>query len=131
MSNEYKVKSSRSGLTGSKVLDIRRMYHEELYNDTYLAKVFKVSRKTIYNIVNNITWRHIPDPVTISGFKNYVLYPDGRVYSRAQETFLKPEKRSTGSFVRLTGNNGKRKNINVDELVSTYFGTVEEVSKAA
>lgn len=113
--------SPRSGLTASDILDIRRLHDEEDYNDARLSRLFSVSRKTVYNIVNRKTWADVPQPSRARGFKNYTVYPDGRIYSEISGEFLTHIKRMSGSVVRLT-NNGVRHTVPVASLIQKTFG---------
>jgi len=113
--------SNHSSLTGSQVLDIRRLYTEG-NNDTRLANQFGVSRKAIYNIVNRKTWNNVPDPTTIRGFKDYVVYPDGRVFSKATGDVISTITRTSGPAVRIRTSGGKRTTMPISTLVAKGFG---------
>ena len=113
--------SNHSSLTGSQVLDIRRLYTEG-NNDTRLANQFGVSRKAIYNIVNRKTWNNVPDPTTVRGFKDYVVYPDGRVFSKSTGDVISTIARTSGAVVRIRTSGGNRKTVLVSSLVQKGFG---------
>ena len=113
--------SNHSSLTGSQVLDIRRLYTEG-NNDTRLANQFGVSRKAIYNIVNRKTWDNVQNPTTIRGFKDYVVYPDGRVFSKATGNVITMIARASGGRVRIRTSGGKRTTMPVSYLLEKGFG---------
>ena len=113
--------SNHSTLTGSQVLDIRRLYNEGS-NDTILANQFGVSRKAIYNIVNRNTWNNVPTPITVRGFKDYVVYPDGRVFSKATGDVISTITRTSGPAVRIRTSGGNRTTVPISSLVQKGFG---------
>lgn len=113
----YTNRSNQSNLTGSDVLDIRRLHDKEGYNDAQLARQFGVSRKAIYNIVERNTWKDVPDPVAVRGFTGYSVYPDGRVFSESRRSFLSTIQRSSGAAVRITAKNGTRQTVAVSTLL--------------
>lgn len=121
MKNLNEPLSNHSTLTGSKVLDIRRLHDEEGYNDAQLARQFSVSRKAIYNIVERKTWTDVPTPTTVRGFKDYTVYPDGRVFSKATNAFISPITRSSGPAVRIRTSGGKRTTVPVSNLIERGF----------
>ena len=120
--NFNEPQSRHSTLTGSQVLDIRRLRAEGV-SDTELAEQFNVSRKAIYNIVERFTWNNVPEPKTVRGFRDYTVYPDGRVFSKATGDQISAIKRSSGPAVRLRTSNGTRTTIGVNDLVKKGFGT--------
>lgn len=113
--------SNHSDLTGSKVLDIRRLYASGL-GDTALSQQFGVSRKAIYNIVNRITWTDVPEPTTIRGFRDYVVYPDGRVFSKSTGDQISLIERVSGPAVRIRTSGGARTTVPVSSLIQKGFG---------
>ena len=115
--------SRHSTLTGSQVLDIRRLRAEGL-SDTDLAEQFNVSRKAIYNIVERHTWNQVPKPKTVRGFKDYTVYPDGRVFSKATGEQINTINRASGPAVRLRTSGGARTTIGVCDLVKKGFGRI-------
>jgi hypothetical protein len=117
----FNKESTRSGLTASDILDIRTLHDVHGKNDAMLGRLFGVSRKTIYNIVGRKTWKEVPDPVSIKGFKNYVLYPDGRVFSQTSMKFLNGMDRVAGMAYKLMTNKGERKTVVVSSLLKKYF----------
>lgn len=119
MTTQYRTKSNKSQLTDSSVLDIRRLSGQ--VPERALAKQFNIHRKTIYNIVNYKTWQHVPEPKTIASFKNYTIYPDGRVWSNASNKFMKLTTRASGENVVKLRNGSKSKTVAVSELVAKAF----------
>jgi len=119
---DYTTRSTRSNLSASQVLDIRRQHDVEGMNDAQLARLYGVSRKTIYDIEQRRTWRDVPRPVTVRGFKGYSVYPDGRVYSTAKGKFLAQAGRSKGGpVVQMNTSGGKRKLVSINSLVAKGF----------
>jgi hypothetical protein len=53
------AKRSRSSLTETQVLEIRRLYAEGGFGGPALAEAFGVHFKTIYDIVRGRTWKHV------------------------------------------------------------------------
>lgn len=121
MKKFFEDKFSRSNMTASDVLDMRRLHDDEGLNDAQLARIFNVSRKTVYDIVNRKTRNSIPDPVPAKGYKGYMVYPDGRVYSEARGEFMTPVKRSSGQAYRLRTTSGKRTTVAADALINASF----------
>lgn len=117
----FRKTSNQSTLTASDVLDIRRLHDTEGFNDAHLARIYNVSRKAIYNIVERKTWATVPNPVSVRGFSGYSVFPDGRVMSKATGEFLRTIERASGPAVRLRQANGSRKTIAVESLVSSGF----------
>ena len=117
----YSTRSTRSNLSATQVLDIRRLHDEEGYNDAQLSRLYNVSRKTIYDIEQRRTWGNVPAPVTVRGYKGYKVYPDGRVFSTVKGKFLAQASRlKTGPVVQMqTG--GRRKIVSVSTLVNKDF----------
>lgn len=116
---DYTKTSSRSGLTGSDVLDIRRLYSEG-YTDSAIADEFGIHRKTVYNIVNRKTWQSVPNPRSVRGFSGYEVYPDGRVFSKAANTFVSPIQRASGPAVRIRTSGGRRTTVPVSTLLKGF-----------
>ena len=118
---DYTATSGHSNLTASDILDIRRMYADG-NSDSAIANAFGIHRKTVYNIVNRKTWREVPTPVKVRGFSNYQVYPDGRVFSTASQSFVKPLNRTYGQAVRIQKSNGERTTVPVSTLLQKGFG---------
>tara|TARA_Y100001938_G_C8013822_1_gene391487 strand:- start:111 stop:581 length:471 start_codon:yes stop_codon:yes gene_type:complete len=61
-------------------------------------------------------------PRVIKGFSDYVIYPDGRVYSCKIHQILKPTLNKVGYYqIGITNNNGERKKKSVHRLVAEHF----------
>ena len=116
----YLRNSPHSSLTDSKVMDMHRMFREGL-NDTQIADRLNVHRKTVYNVRQGNTWAHVPRPVTVRGWQNYEIYPDGRIWSRATKRFLSPRKRRDGELVVELRSGSKRRTLPVSNLVAKAF----------
>ena len=109
--------SRQSGLSGADVMDMRYLHDFCNYNDAQLARMFNVTRKAVYNIVNRRVWRQVPSATTVKGYSNYAVFPDGRVLSKATGRFLTAIPRTAGPAVRLTKANGTRETIPVSTLL--------------
>lgn len=124
MTNYYKRDSNQSVLTDSSISSIRLLGMRG-YSHTKLADLYGVSRKTIYDIMNNNTWNHVPSPVRAYGFPDYLVLPDGRVYSNTSEQFITPQIRKSDNapVVRIKASSGKRVTVPVANLVARgYLG---------
>ena len=119
---DYSAKSARSNLTGSQVLDIRRQHDQDGMNDAALARLYSVTRKTIYDIEQRRTWKSVPAPTSVRGYKGYEVYPDGRVRSAVTGKFIAQAKRRTGPVVQIRTSGGKRKVVAISNLLSAAFG---------
>ena len=120
----YRIKSSHSILNDSTVADIRMM---KLRGETtsQIARTTGVHRKTVYNILEGNTWAHVPTPVRAYGYPDYLVFPDGRVYSSTSDKFITASNLSNGSpVVRIKTSGGKRVTTPVSTLVARgYHGT--------
>jgi len=56
----------------------------------------------------------------INGYPNYLIYNDGRVYSKNRKRFLKPVLRNNYLRVGLS-NSENRKNFNINRLVAQHY----------
>ena len=67
MKHSYKNKISTnmgethklSKLTENNVLEIRKLHKEGKINQGELSRKYKVSRKVIYDVIKNNTWKHL------------------------------------------------------------------------
>lgn len=119
----YRKNSSHSNLTDSKVADIRLMALRGM-SQTEIARTAGVHRKTVYNILENNTWNHVPEPVRAYGYPDYLVFPDGRVYNPVSDQFISPTVRANGEkVVRIRNSSGKRVTTRVSTLVARgYLG---------
>ena len=53
------VANTSTTLTDDKVREIRKLYAAGGISQDKLGKMFNLGQSTVYNIVNNITWRHV------------------------------------------------------------------------
>ena len=120
----YRKTSSHSTLTDSIVSDIRLSLltgktHADVAND------FGIHRKTVYNIDNHNTWNHVPQPVRAYGHPDYLVFPDGRIYSPTTSKFITQTVRSNGeATVRVKTSGGTRVTTPVSSLVAKgYLGS--------
>ena len=90
--------------------------------DTTLAKRHNVSRKTIYNIRNNLRYVNIPSPKTLRNYPNYNIYSDGTVESRESQKTLVSGSGALNKSVKLTTRDSRRVTVSVATLVEQAFG---------
>lgn len=65
---------------------------------------------------------HYNNEKTLKNYSNYILYPNGQIYSIKSKKFLKPIKKNNGYFaVNLYDDNGKRKMFFIHRLIATAF----------
>lgn len=90
-----------------------------------IARETGVHRKTVYNILEGNTWAHVPTPVRAYGYPEYLVFPDGRIYSSASDKFITANARSNGEqIVRIKNSKGQRVTTPVSTLVARgYHGT--------
>ncbi len=60
LSNNIGENNTTSKLTDKQVLEIRKIYNENIMTQKELSKKYNVSIKNIYFIVNNKLWTHLP-----------------------------------------------------------------------
>lgn len=120
----YRRNSYRSSLTDTDVSNIR-LQAMSGYNESEIAEINGVHRKTVYNILQNRTWKHVPEPRTPYGFKDYLVFPDGRVYSQRSRDFISTSSRADGTpVVRVQRSGGNRVTVPVASLVArAYHGS--------
>ena len=57
----------------------------------------------------------------INGYPNYLVYDDGRVFSKKRRIFLKSGINSSDYHIVILGNDGKRKTFQVHRLVALHY----------
>ena len=60
----------------------------------------------------------------IEGFSNYLIYEDGRVYSKKRKIFMKPFLDTSGYYnleLRSSKSNVKRKHFSIHRLIALYY----------
>ena len=57
----------------------------------------------------------------IRGYPNYLIYPDGRVWSKKRKIFLKCDVNRCGGYLHTKIYNGKPKCVRVHRLVAEHF----------
>jgi hypothetical protein len=116
--------SQNPSISDSTIADIRLQAAQGL-SQSQIADNTGVHRKTVYDVLANRTWNHVPEPVRAYGFPNYLIMPDGRVFSTASEQFIKSTMRSDGTpVVRIRNSGGNRVTVPVSTLVARgYMGT--------
>jgi hypothetical protein len=121
----YRKGSTQSSLNDSSVASIRLMGMRGI-SVSELSDAYGVSTKTIYNILNNNTWNHVPSPVRAYGFPDYLILPDGTVYNPISDNFISSRVRLTDGqpVVRIKNSGGKRVTVSVATLVARgYLGS--------
>jgi hypothetical protein len=120
----YRRTSPQSNLTDSTVAEIRLMGLRGI-SESEIARTFSIHRKTVYNILQNNTWNHVPAPVRAYGFSDYLVFPDGRIYSTVSDSFITQRSRSDGvNTVRVRTSGGQRVTTPVATLVAKgYLGS--------
>lgn len=113
----YLRSSSQSGLSDSEILDMRDLATRQGLTATDIASRYGIDRTTAGRIITGRTWSHVPAPKTVKG---YEVYPDGRIFSKASNTFLKTFARAGQAFVDITVK-GKREKVAVATLVAKAF----------
>jgi hypothetical protein len=120
MSRNYVKYSSRSMLSDSDVIDIRRDADSaENFSVRELAAKHAVPKSTVHDILTGKTWSHVPNPVTV--YKNYSIFPDGRVWSNKTSKFLQAKMAKSGTLSVELQVNGTRQTVPVASLVAKAF----------
>jgi hypothetical protein len=116
--------SQNPSISDSTVADIR-LQAIQGRSQSQIAEDIGVHRKTVYDVLANRTWNHVPEPVRAYGFPEYLILPDGRVYSPTSEQFISTRTRSDGTpVVRIRNSGGSRVTVPVATLVARgYMGT--------
>ena len=57
----------------------------------------------------------------IQGFNNYLIYDDGKVYSKRKNKYLKPHKINTGYYIVDLYDNYRRKKMLIHRLVALHY----------
>ena len=57
----------------------------------------------------------------IEGYPNYLIYPDGRVWSKKRNIFLKPASDKDGYYKVSLYNNGKCKTFRLHRLIALHY----------
>ncbi len=57
----------------------------------------------------------------IRGYPNYLIYPDGRVWSKKRKIFLKVKPNRGEGYLHTKIYNGKPKNVKIHRLVAEHF----------
>ena len=57
----------------------------------------------------------------INNYGEYLIYNDGRVYSKRRNMFMKPNKNTTGYFFIKLCKNGKHKNFLIHRLIAEHY----------
>jgi len=89
-----------------------------------VATRVNASRSAVSSVANYTTYRDVPAPRPIPGFSNnYLVYPNGKVWSYSRNHFLRETRKSSASNTRYVNlrNGFSRKSVRVNELVNTLF----------
>ena len=57
----------------------------------------------------------------VKDYPKYLIYDDGKVYSKYNNTFLKPHSNTRGYLDYMLSENGKRKQFRVNRLVALHY----------
>ena len=57
----------------------------------------------------------------ICGYENYLIYPDGRVFSKNKNKFLRPHLNYKGYYIVDLSKNGKRKTFKIHRLIALHY----------
>ena len=57
----------------------------------------------------------------IDGFDNYVIYEDGRIWSKKRKIFMKQSQNNKGYYRVILSKNGKRKSFLLHRLLALHF----------
>lgn len=126
MSTTYQRYSPRSGFTDSDIIDMRIAAEREQLSSRQLAARYGINQTTAARIVSGRTWSHIPSPKEMG---NYVVYPDGRVFSKAAGRFMQVSTGRDGNIYIEMRANGSRKKVAVASLVAYAFLGARKSSK--
>lgn len=119
MSRNYIRYSNRSGLGDSDILDIRLAASIETNSVRDIAREMGLPKSTVHDIITGKTWSHVPSPVTL--YKNYSIFPDGRIWSTKAGKFLAIRMNKSGALNVEIQVNGTRKTVPVASLVAKAF----------
>jgi len=90
-------------LSKSQVCTIRHKYLYEGVTSTELAKKYGLTPSTIRRIARGALYSDIPMPKRISvssSFRNYIAYPDNRIWSLSSKKFIKAGDKGRASNVK-------------------------------
>lgn len=117
MTRNYTQHSKRSGVSERDVLDIRSLSTTRSVRQ--IASDLNIPKSTVHDIITGKTWSHVPEPVTV--YKNYSIYPDGRVKSIKSGQYMSTKMNREGIITVELTVNGSRKTISVAALVAKAF----------
>lgn len=114
------MKRARS-FTPSQVNDIRHRINVLEETVSSVAKRYGVHSSTVSKISVGQTYRDIPTPMYVA---NYVIYPNGRVWSKSTGKWMSYRKKSSHATVehvdlRL---NGQKRSFTKSSVISEFFG---------
>jgi Transposase and inactivated derivatives, IS30 family len=120
MTSNYTRYSNQAGLTDSDIMDIRDLSERANLSAVEIADRYGVARSTVDRILARRTWQDVPSPKTVG--TNYVVYADGRVFSKNAGRFIATTiDRSTGQEVVELRTKGIRGKVSTAELVAKLF----------
>lgn len=116
--NTYIRQSAQTGLSDSDIIDMRVAAEREGLTATAIGERYGIDRTTAGRIITGRTWSHVPSPKAQG---NYVIYPDGRIFSKSAGRFMQPSVGKDGlKYVELRAN-GNREKVSVASLVAKAF----------
>ena len=107
----------------TQICNIRHMVNVENLSVSEVARMFKASRSSIRDITNMKTYRDIPEAKIAPQFPNYLVYPNGNVFSLRANQFIIPSRKSISNpsiYVNLR-NGELRKSFKINELIGRLF----------
>jgi hypothetical protein len=117
--NTYTRYSQQAGITDSDVIDMRVLAVRDNLTAAAIAARYGIASTTAARIISGRTWSHVPAPKAIN--KSYIVYPDGRIFSKAANRFMTPIIAKDGlEYVELRAN-GERSKVSIAQLVAKAF----------
>ena len=150
MENVSKYNENNTGQRKSKEVDVYTrdgVYIKSFFNVISAAKELNLTRTNVSKCVNGInptaggyvfkfknTVDHTLDKDTgskkISGYDNYTVFEDGKIYSIKNKRYLKPCKNANGNVYVSLVNDGKKKNMYIQRIVAeNYLHVPDDFSK--
>jgi hypothetical protein len=86
-------------------------------SDTVLSGLYGVSRKTIYNVKNNLRYTNV-GPKSLKAYPGIRIFKDGYVINKKNVVLAT----SPALTLRVKQRNGKKVKIQVSSLISKAFG---------
>ena len=110
-------------LTENAVCNIRHAINIENQTRVEVARRHNVSPSTVSDVASGRTYRNVPEAKSVPGFSNYIVYPNGKVWSFSTNRFVKAVQKSPSTKTRYINlrNRDTRRSMQVNKLVSSLF----------